>query len=130
LRRDPKSLLWDALDAANAVANFTARKTFDDLQGDALLRAAVERKLEIVGEALSQLAQLDASVAAKIPDIREIAAFRNILGHGYAFIDYARVWNVIEMDLPKLRRTLKTVRASNGKKRSKTGRRTGARKKR
>ncbi|HKX08963.1 MAG TPA: HepT-like ribonuclease domain-containing protein [Stellaceae bacterium] len=116
MRRDPKSLLWDALDAANAVASFTARKSFDDLENDALLRSAVERKLEIIGEALSQLVQLDASMAAKVPDLREIVAFRNILVHGYAFIDYTRVWGVIEADSPKLGRTLKTLLGSNRKK--------------
>jgi uncharacterized protein with HEPN domain len=46
------------------------------------VRAAVERKFEVVGEALGQLARLDPELAARIPDYRRIIAFRNILIHG------------------------------------------------
>jgi uncharacterized protein with HEPN domain len=106
LRRDPKSLLWDAREAANAIATMTAGKSFADFDGDIVLRSAVERQFEIAGEALRQLARLDASLAAKVPDLRDIVAFRNILIHGYAVIDRARVWRVVEKDLPALRAVL------------------------
>jgi uncharacterized protein with HEPN domain len=106
LRRDPKSLLWDAREAANAIAAMTAGKTFVDFDRDIVLRSAVERQCEIAGEALAQLAHLDVALAAKIPDLPEIVAFRNILIHGYAVIDRARVWRVVQDDLPQLRSVL------------------------
>jgi uncharacterized protein with HEPN domain len=106
LKRDPKSLLWDAHDAAGVIAAITAGKTFADFDRDIVLRSAVERQFEIVGEALAQLARLDAAMAEKIPDLREIIAFRNVLIHGYAVIDRARVWRVIEENLPQLRAAL------------------------
>jgi uncharacterized protein with HEPN domain len=106
LRRDPKSLLWDAREAANAIASMTAGKTFADFDRDIVLRSAVERQFEIAGEALAQLARLDAALSAKIPDLPEIVAFRNILIHGYAVIDRARVWRVVQDDLPRLRAAL------------------------
>jgi len=81
-------------------------KIFDDFDRDIVLRSAVERQFEIVGEALAQLARLDAATAQKVPDIREIIAFRNVLIHGYAMIDRARVWQVIQQNLPQLRATL------------------------
>jgi uncharacterized protein with HEPN domain len=87
VKRDPKSLLWDACDAANAIAVMTAGKTFAEFAGDIVLRSAVERQFEIVGEALAQLARLDAALAAQVPDLREIVSFRNILIHGYAVIN-------------------------------------------
>jgi uncharacterized protein with HEPN domain len=43
---------------------------------------------------------------AKIPDFRQIVAFRNILIHGYAMIDRARVGRAVRYDLPQLRATL------------------------
>lgn len=89
-----------------------------------------ERKLEIIAEALSQLAQLDALLAAEIPDLREIVAFRNILVHAYAYIDYARVWRVIEADLPKLQRTLKALLGSKHEKPSRARRKSATRRKR
>jgi uncharacterized protein with HEPN domain len=74
LKRDPKSLLWDAHDAAGVIAAITAGKAFADFDRDIVLRSAVERQFEIVGEALAQLARLDAAMAEKIPDLREIIA--------------------------------------------------------
>ena len=56
MKRDPKSLLWDACEAANAIAAMTAGKTFEDFDRDIVLRSAVERQFEIAGEALRQLA--------------------------------------------------------------------------
>ncbi len=111
MRRDPKSLLWDAREAANAIAVMTAGKTFEDFDADIVLRSAVERQFEIVGEALGQLARLDAKLAAKITDLRQIVAFRNILIHGYAVIDRARVWRAVQEDLPGLRATLEGLLA-------------------
>lgn len=111
MRRDPKSLLWDARGAADVVATITAGKTFADFDSDIVLRSAVERQFEILGEALAQLARVDAAIAAKIPDLRVIVAFRNILIHGYALIDRGRVWRVVENDLPRLRAALNELLA-------------------
>jgi len=106
LRHDPKSLLWDARDAATAIADMTAGKSFADFDSDIVLRSAVERQVEILGEALGRLARLDPMLAARIPDLRQIVAFRNVLIHGYALIDRARVWRAVQEDLPGLRATV------------------------
>jgi uncharacterized protein with HEPN domain len=106
LKRDPKSLLWDARNAADAIADMTANRSFSDFDTDIILRSAIERQFEIIGEALHQLARLDAALAQRIPDLREIIAFRNLLIHGYAVVDRRRVWRVVETDLPRLRGVL------------------------
>jgi uncharacterized protein with HEPN domain len=103
LPRDHRAYLSGAREAADDILSFTAGKTFADFHGDGLLRAGVERKLEIVGEALSQLRRLRPDLAAKVPDLAQIIAFRNILVHGYHAIDKTLVWRVIEADLPRLR---------------------------
>jgi uncharacterized protein with HEPN domain len=112
LRRDPKSLLWDARDAGAAIANMTAGKSFADFDGDLILRSAVERQFEILGEALNRLDRLDPTLAARIPDLRQIVAFRNILIHGYAVIDRGRVWRAVQDDLPPLRAKLDNLLAA------------------
>lgn len=106
MKRDPKSLLWDAREAADVIASVTDGKAFADFDRDIMLRSTVERQFEIVGEALSQLARLDPAMAEKVPHYREIIAFRNLLIHGYARIDRARVWQAVEKDLPDLRAAL------------------------
>ena len=61
-----------------------------------MLRAAVERQFEIIGEALNRLFRLEHDLADRITDGRRIIAFRNILVHAYAQIDNRVVWGVIE----------------------------------
>jgi uncharacterized protein with HEPN domain len=106
LPRDPKCFLWDARNAADAIAKFTRDKTFEAFLADDLLRAAVERQFEIIGEALRQLSQVDPDLVARIPEARRIVAFRNILVHGYTSIDHENVWRVVRTEQPGLRATL------------------------
>jgi uncharacterized protein with HEPN domain len=106
MRRDTRSYLWDALKAAEAVQSFLRGRTYEAFVEDELLRSAVERQLEIIGEALSQLAKVDPQIADNVPKLRRIIAFRNILVHGYAAIDYATVWRPIEDKLPELQSNL------------------------
>jgi uncharacterized protein with HEPN domain len=100
-RKSPK-LLEDIRDAAAFVRQATHGKTLDDYRGDRLLRQAVERNFEIIGEAVGRLAQVDPGVAAKIGQYAEIISFRNLLIHGYDLVDDAQVWDVIRQDLPTL----------------------------
>lgn len=106
MERDPKAFLWDAREAAALIAQFTAGKSLADYDRDKLVRSAVERQFEIIGEALSNLAKIDPASAAKIAELRDVIAFRNILVHGYATIDNERVWRVVQDDLPRLQSDL------------------------
>ncbi|MDR7555228.1 MAG: DUF86 domain-containing protein [Armatimonadota bacterium] len=104
MRLEAKKYLYDIQQATELIAGFTAGKTYADYEREAMLRAAVERQFEIIGEALSQLARLDEAVAARISEYRRIIAFRNILIHGYAEIDHRIVWDIVQSKLPTLRR--------------------------
>ncbi len=109
---EAKKYLWDAQAAADRLSRFTAGKSFEDYKASELLRSAVERQFEIIGEALVNLRKIAPDVAAQIPDLARIIAFRNILIHGYATVDDKLVWGVVETDVPVLRRTLKQLLAS------------------
>ncbi len=67
-----------------------------------MLRLAVERALTIIGEALSQLAKLDAVFASRLNEHQRIIAFRNILIHAYAEVDDRIVWDVVRQKIPAL----------------------------
>jgi uncharacterized protein with HEPN domain len=101
--RDSRSYLWDVRQAADAILGFTAGLDVQTYAETEIVHSAVERKFEIIGEAPSQLAKLDPALAGRIPDIRDIIAFRNVLIHGYAAIEHARVWRIAEAFLPRLR---------------------------
>ena len=99
---DAAKLLWDARQALQRIRRFVAFKDFATYQSDELLRSAVERQFEILGEAFNQLSHLDPDIAEKIPELPRIVAFRNILIHGYASVDDRLVWGVVESQLEPL----------------------------
>jgi uncharacterized protein with HEPN domain len=102
MERKAAKLLEDIRDAAAFVRQATETKSLEDYRGDRLLRQAVERNFEIIGEAVGRLARLDPETAAKIGDFQQIIAFRNLLIHGYDLIDESQVWEVIRSNLPTL----------------------------
>jgi uncharacterized protein with HEPN domain len=55
--------LFDIWQACELLVQFSSGKTLNDYQDDALLRSAIERQFEIIGEALNQAIKLDANVA-------------------------------------------------------------------
>jgi uncharacterized protein with HEPN domain len=85
--KTPK-LLEDVRDAASFIREAVQHKTIDDYRADRMLRQAIERNFEIIGEAIKRLAQHDPDCAARIGDYRQIIAFRNILIHGYDLVDH------------------------------------------
>ncbi len=104
MRLEVKKNLYDIQRAANLLTEFTHGKTFADYERDAMLRAAVERECEVIGEAMNRLAKADALVAARISDYQRIIAFRNILIHQYTDVDDRLVWDVVETKLATLSR--------------------------
>ena len=69
MRRDPRALLSDVVAACDLLADFTRGKSFDDYAAEALLRSAVERQLEIIGEALRVAVQHRPVLATQITDV-------------------------------------------------------------
>ena len=102
MERDPRAFLWDVREAAQAIQSFTVGLDVKNYVGNEMVQAAVERKFEVIGEALNQLAKLDAAMAARIPDVPQIVAFRNQLIHGYATVNPDTVWNIAQNALPGL----------------------------
>ena len=103
---DPKSpkLLNDIIDACAFVGDATANITLSDYAENRLLRYAIERNFEIIGEALLRLERTDPATAARIPEYRAVIGLRNRLVHGYDSINSARVWEIVQVFLPELRR--------------------------
>lgn len=102
MRHEVEKYLYDIRKSARLLVDFTDGRSFVDYQENAMLRAAVERQFEIIGEAVSQLAKLDEETASRISEFQRIIAFRNVLIHGYAEIDDGLVWDIVIHDLPKL----------------------------
>jgi uncharacterized protein with HEPN domain len=104
MRLESKKYLFDIVQAARNLQRFSEGKTLSQYEGDPLLRSAVERQFEIIGEALRRLAKEDSATAARVAEYQRIISFRNILIHGYAEIDDRLVWDILQSKLPPLLR--------------------------
>jgi uncharacterized protein with HEPN domain len=93
--------LWDMLDAAKRVRTFVAGVAWGAFQADELRLAAVERTLEIVGEAARRVSSAFQGAHPEIP-WREIIGQRNVLAHEYGEVDPALVWKTASEDIPRL----------------------------
>jgi len=101
---DIRKYLFDITEACELLVQFTAGKSFPDYAVDPMLRSAVERQFEVIGEALGQALRLDPSLSSRINNTGRIIAFRNRLIHGYASIANEVVWGILESNLPALQK--------------------------
>jgi uncharacterized protein with HEPN domain len=97
-----KKLLFDVLSSINNIDDYIGeKKIFEEYENNPMLQDAVERNLEIIGEAVNKLLFL-------IPDIpltnsRRIVDARNKIIHGYDEIENTQVWGIIINHLPVLK---------------------------
>ncbi len=99
--RTPRTLR-QIVDACSFVLSVTDAKGRKDYTADRLLRQAVERNMEIIGEAVGRLMRDDPETAARLSEHERIVAFRNVLIHGYDLVDDGIVWDTIRTKLPLL----------------------------
>ncbi len=85
------------------IESFIIGLEFADYIQDVKTKAAVERKLLNIGEALNQASQVSPKIETQVTDFRKIIGFRNILVHGYFGVDDALVWDVISTKLALLK---------------------------
>ena len=95
MQHDVEKYLADVLGAARDIQSFVGAKSFEEYHADKLTKAAVERKFEIIGEALNRLAKLAPETARQVREFDKIIAFRNVVIHGYDVVSDPIVWDVI-----------------------------------
>lgn len=107
MRRDP-SYLADMLLAARNAVEFASGLTQQQFKQDTLRQNAVVKAVEIVGEAASRLS---AETKEEFSEIAwdKIIGMRHRLVHGYFAINYGRVWEVVQNDLPELISQLESI---------------------
>jgi uncharacterized protein with HEPN domain len=108
-KRYPDLLIEDMLDCIDAIDQFV-RQTSDvkALEQNRLVRDAVVRNLEVLGEAANQLPEEVYRQFSRIP-WRKIVGLRNRLIHDYTDVNVLLMWRIIREELPLLRVTLQDV---------------------
>jgi len=113
---ETKKRLVDAVEACRAILQFTAGCNFSAYAGDSMRRAAVERKFEILGEALNRAEESAPELTKRVPEIRRIIGMRNRIIHGYDAVDDEIVWDTVQQKIPSLLEQLSTQLRDEGEK--------------
>ena len=98
--------LWDMLDAARTVEQLSSNQDFTQYSNDRRTQLAVERSLEIIGEAASRVSTSFRNAHPEIP-WRQIIGQRNVLIHEYGEIKQERIWKTVTENIPQLIELLK-----------------------
>ena len=102
MKTEIKKFLYDIQESINSIFEYIGKsKDFKEYRKNKLLRRAVEREFEIIGEAMNKILKIDKNLPVK--HARRIVDLRNWVIHGYNKVDDVIVWGIITNDLPKLK---------------------------
>lgn len=110
---EPKAAVHDALLAAEWLHGRLEGLTYEHVAADETLQAAIERKLEIIGEALARAERADRSVAEAVPELHRIIGLRNVLAHGYDVVDSFEIYLIATTRLAALIDNLSAICDAN-----------------
>jgi uncharacterized protein with HEPN domain len=107
--RDDRVYLGHILEAVQLIESYTARGR-EMFLADRMVRDAVLRNLEVIGEAVKNVSP---GLRSRRPDVpwQRIAAMRDVLIHQYFGVDPILVWEIIEQRLPQLKRGVESLLA-------------------
>jgi len=96
-------LLFDILTAINHIDSYIGNeKHFEDYDNNPMLQDAVERNIEIIGEAMNRILNIEPKII--ISKSRRIVDARNKIIHGYDEIENVQVWGIVINSLPVLKK--------------------------
>ncbi len=108
MKNKTKKLLFDILTSINNIDSYIGeKKYFEVYDNNSMLQDAVERNLEIVGEAMNKLLELEPEI--KISNSRRIVDARNKIIHGYDEIENSQIWGIVINYLPILKKEVKLL---------------------
>ena len=110
-QREIRVYLLDALAAAERIAEIRDQVGPDRLRHDEIVRAAIERFLITIGEALGKADGLEPGLEARISHLPAIIGLRNRLVHGYFSIEWSRIVTLAERDVDVLAKELRALLA-------------------
>lgn len=101
--------LQDVLDAINDLEScfISFPNRFDLFEKDIMRRCVVERKTEIMGEAINRIRKKDPSF--EIPNAKEVINTRNRIIHGYDSVETEFLWGLVVRHIPQLKRDIERI---------------------
>jgi uncharacterized protein with HEPN domain len=102
MKHDVRKSVWDAAEACRVIQTFTAGRTLETYLTDQMLRSAVERQFEILGEALKRVRDAEPAFYEGFPEMRAVIGMRDRIAHGYDVVDDNIVLRAASQDIPPL----------------------------
>jgi len=103
MKHEVRKFLYDIKESIESIENYLdGKRDFNIYITDKMLRRAVEREFEIIGEAMSRIEKIDTKI--EISSKKQIINMRNRVIHGYDKIDNEIIWGTIVRHLPNLKR--------------------------
>lgn len=103
-----KMYLADIINSIESIDSYLGEsRNFKEYEANKLLRRAVERELEIIGEAVNRILKIDPKI--DISDARRIVNLRNWVIHAYDNVDNVIIWGIVDKDLPQLHKQVKSL---------------------
>ncbi|RLD40125.1 MAG: hypothetical protein DRI86_15830 [Bacteroidetes bacterium] len=97
--------LYDIQESIASIEDFIGKENnFNNYLSNKMLRRAVEREFEIIGEAMSRIDKIDKTIS--ISSKKHIISMRNRVIHGYDKIDNEIIWGTIIRHLPTLKKEI------------------------
>ncbi len=108
LDQDDAALLWDMLVAGREALSFVAGRTWKQYAADRVLQRAMERQIEIIGEAARGISRAFQDDHPEIP-WSGIIGQRHVLAHDYGDIVQERIWEIVTVHVPPLIERLRII---------------------
>jgi|TARA_R110002126_G_C10298893_1_gene486783 uncharacterized protein with HEPN domain len=104
-----KTWLYDILSSINEIESYyiDTPKLFEVYQNDLRTKRAVERNIEIIGEAMNRILKLDSEII--ISNSRKIVDVRNRIIHGYDSVSDDVIWGIVIKNLPILQKEVEEL---------------------
>jgi uncharacterized protein with HEPN domain len=108
MKLEIRKLLYDIKESIESIENYLGEKRdFNTYIANKMLRRAVEREFEIIGEAMNRIEKVDSTI--DISSKKQIINMRNRVIHGYDKIDNEIIWGTIVRHLPKLKQEIESL---------------------
>ncbi len=108
MKREIKKYLFDIKTSIDSIFSYLGEeRNFIEYQNSKLLRRAVEREIEIIGEAMNRILKIEPTI--QIENARQIVDTRNWVIHGYDKVDDVVIWGIVSKHLPKLKEEIEAL---------------------
>ena len=106
MKRDGETYLIDLRESCEHIDQFMGNISGSEYCENFLVKRAVEREFEIIGEILRRIRDEMPNLFEKIPSAREIIGFRNVIAHGYDVVSDHTVYEIAKVDIPEVLQNL------------------------